>query len=236
VEAEQLPPVAPAFIDADLLDNADKLDATIPRGEARRAVAELAQALARRAPPEELAEAVAAAAALTGPQNDEPLACAVAYRASLPLLARDERTRAPLAEAEAALADLEEEDRVVHGAGLAKIAIPALAIDLELLEDEGYRYVATFPPAGSEGVDVAGKAASWLTRRLTLDGDAPRLAMRRYLAVVAEEVELDLPLTAETIDRLLAEPMPASPPKDRLFLALSRGLVDEAIAERGWPW
>ena len=42
--------------------------------------------------------------------------------------------------------------------------------------------------------------------------------------------------TAATIDRLLDAPMPAHPPKDALFLSLARGLVEEAIAERGFPW
>ena len=119
---------------------------------------------------------------------------------------------------------------------LARAAAPALAVDLQLLKDEGYRYVASYPPEGSEGVDVVGMAASWLTRRMTLDGDDARLAMRRFLAVLAEEVEVEMPLTAATIDRLLEEPMPAHPPKDELFLALARGLVEEAIAERGFPW
>ena len=71
---------------------------------------------------------------------------------------------------------------------------------------------------------------------MTVDGDDARLAMRRFLAVLAEEVEVELPLTAETIDRLLAEPMPTYPPKDRPFLSLARGLVEEAVAERGFPW
>ena len=71
---------------------------------------------------------------------------------------------------------------------------------------------------------------------MTVDGDDARLAMRRFLAVVAEEIEVELPLAAETIDRILAEPMPAYPPKDRPFLSLARGLVEEAVAERGFPW
>jgi hypothetical protein len=71
---------------------------------------------------------------------------------------------------------------------------------------------------------------------MTVDGDAPRSAMRRFLALVAEEIEDELPTTAETLDRLLAEPMPPAPVADRLFLALARGLVEEAVAERGPPY
>ncbi|NUT54361.1 MAG: hypothetical protein HOQ03_00065, partial [Thermoleophilia bacterium] len=95
---------------------------------------------------------------------------------------------------------------------------------------------AVFPPEGSEGVDVVGKAAIWLTKRMTVDGDDARLAMRRFLTVLAAEVAPEMPLTADTLDRLLAEPMPPHPPNDRLFLALARGLVEEAVAERGFPW
>jgi hypothetical protein len=71
---------------------------------------------------------------------------------------------------------------------------------------------------------------------MTMDGDAPRLAMRRFLALVAEEVEVDLPTCASALDTLLAEPMPQAPGQDRLFLALARGLVEESVAERGFPF
>jgi hypothetical protein len=131
---------------------------------------------------------------------------------------------------------MDEEERVLRGPVLARAAAPALAVDLELLKDEGYRYVEVYPPAGSEGVDVVGMAATWLTKRMTVDGDDARLAMRRFLTVLAEEVEVEMPLTAETLDRLLAVDMPVAPFKDELFLALARGLVEEAIAERGFPW
>ena len=104
------------------------------------------------------------------------------------------------------------------------------------MKDEGYHYIAVFPPEGSEGVDIVGKAAKWLTRRMTMDGDAPRIAMRRFLALLAEEVEIELPVIAETLDRLLAAPMPPGPMQDPMFVALARGLVEEAVAERGFPF
>ncbi|HXF98300.1 MAG TPA: hypothetical protein VNJ46_06780, partial [Gaiellaceae bacterium] len=171
-----------------------------------------------------------------GPARDTPAALALAYWAALPLLARDPAVQAPLRELEPALAGLDAEERLRRGPVLARAATPALALDLELLKDEGYRYVATYPPEGSEGVDIVGRAASWLTRRMTVDGQAPRLNMRRFLALLAEEVELELPAAAETLERLLAEPMPDAPGQDRMFLALARGLVEEAVAERGFPF
>ena len=61
----------------------------------------------------------------------------------------------------------------------------ACSVDLEVLKDDGYRYVTSYPPDGSEGVDVIGMAATWLTKRMTVD---------------------------------------------------ARGLVEEAVAERGFPW
>ena len=81
-----------------------------------------------------------------------------------------------------------------------------------------------------------GKASKWLTRRMAMEGDAPRVAMRRFLAILAEEAEVELPVVAETLDRLLAEPVPIAPANDRMFVALARGLVDEAVAERGFPF
>ena len=232
-----LEPLSP-FTDSRTLALADAVEVDVPRGEPRKLLAAVADALAAREPAETLAEKLNEAAGAVLPeqaQADERLAQAVAYRLALPYLARHEAVKGTLAEVEPLLENLTEEEVAERGPALARAAVPALAVDIELLKDEGYRYVATFPPAGSEGVDVVGKASAWLTRRMTVDGDDARLAMRRFLAVVAEEVEIELPLTAETIDRLLAEPMPAHPPHDRPFLSLARGLVEEAVAERGFP-
>jgi hypothetical protein len=58
---------------------------------------------------------------------------------------------------------------------------------------------------------------------MTLDGGAPRLAMRRFLALLAEEVEVDLPATSAALDALLAEPLPELPtPRRDVSLARAR--------------
>lgn len=231
-----LEPLSP-FTRADALERADAIVVDVPRGEPRRLLADVADALAAREPADTLRERLTAAAEVLAPEGaDEPVRLALAYRLSLPYLARDASIEEALADVEPLLELMDEDERVERGPVLARAAAPALAVDLELLKDEGYRYVATYPPEGSEGVDVVGMAATWLTKRMTVDGDDARLAMRRFLAVLAEETELELPLTAATIDRLLEEPMPSHPPKDALFLALARGLVEEAVAERGFPW
>jgi hypothetical protein len=238
VAEHTLEPLSP-FTDAGTLELADAVEVDVPRGEPRKLLAAVADALAARAPAETLAAKLNEAAETVLPeeaQADGRLAQAVAYRLALPYLARHDAVKGTLTEVEPLLEDLTEEELEERGPALARAAVPALAVDIELLKDEGYRYVATFPPEGSEGVDVVGKASAWLTRRMTVDGDDARLAMRRFLAVVAEEVEIELPLTAGTIDRILAEPMPAHPPHDRPFLSLARGLVEEAVAERGFPW
>jgi hypothetical protein len=236
------------FTDPELLELADRADLAVPRGEARKLVAEVAKALLAREGEQELRDKLAAAAG--GLLDDEArrrlaeaayadadgVAQAVAYRAALPYLARDQAVKAPLAQLEPLLAGLDEEDAAPYAPALARAAVPALGVDVELLKDEGYRYVATYPPEGSEGVDVVGRAASWLTRRMTMDGDAPRLAMRRFLALLAEEVEVELPASSAALDALLAEPMPELPTQDRMFLSLARGLVEEAVAERGFPF
>jgi hypothetical protein len=239
--------------DPGLLEIADRADIAVPRGEPRRLVAEVAKALLVREPEPELrAKLVAAADALLDDTTrgtlaaagadgdlaaDSPIAAALAYRAALPVLARDQTVTEPLAEVEPVLAELDDEDRAAYSpTALARAAVPALAVDVELLKDEGYRYVATYPPEGSEGVDIVGRAASWLTRRMTLDGDAPRLAMRRFPALLAEEVEVELPATSAALDALLAEPLPELPTRDAMFVSLARGLVEEAVAERGFPF
>jgi len=238
VAEHTLEPLSP-FTDSRTLELADAIAVEVPRGEPRQLLAAVADALAARESAETLAERLTEAAhAVLGEeaQDDEQLARAVAYRLALPYLARHEAVKGALAEVEPLLEDLIEDELAERGPALARVAVPALAVDVELLKDEGYRYVATFPPAGSEGVDVVGKASAWLTRRMTVDGDDARLAMRRFLAVVAEEVEIELPLVSGTIDGILAAPMPAHPPHDKPFLSLARSLVEESVAERGFPW
>ena len=230
-----LEPLSP-FTGAPALERADAIEVEVPRGEPRQLLAAVAEALAAREPAEVLREKLAAAADAIEAQGDDDIRLALAYRLALPYLARDASIKDALADVERLLDGMDEEERIERGPVLGRAAAPALAVDLELLKDEGYRYVATYPPEGSEGVHVVGMAATWLTRRMTVDGDDARLAMRRFLAVLAEEIEVEMPLTAATIDRLLEEPMPADPPKDTLFLALARGLVEEAVAERGFPW
>ncbi len=237
-----LEPLSP-FTHVDLLERADAIEVEVPRGEPRQLLAGVADALAAREPPDALREKLAAAAEAVWPDDaggeaeaDEQLPLALAYRLSLPYLARHPSVKGQLANVEPLLELLTEEELEERGPALARAAVPALAVDVDLLKDEGYRYVATYPPEGSEGVDVVGKASAWLTRRMTVDGDDTRLAMRRFLAIVAEEIEVELPIASATLDRILAEPMPAHPPTDRPFLSLARGLVEEAVSERGFPW
>ena len=230
-----LEPLSP-FTSAAALERADAIELDVPRGEPRQLLAAVAGALAAREPADLLRERLAAAADAVDAPGDDPVRLALAYRLALPYLARDASIKEALADVEPLLEGMDEDERAERGPVLARAAAPALAVDLELLKDEGYRYVASYPPDGSEGVDVVGMAATWLTRRMTVDSDDARLAMRRFLAVLAEEVEVEMPLTAATIDRLLEEPMPMHPPNDALFLALARGLVEEAVAERGFPW
>ena len=229
-----LEPLSP-FTSAAALEQADAIELHVPRGEPRQLLAAVAGALAAREPADLLRERLAAAADAVDAPGDDAVRLALAYRLALPYLARDASIKEALEDVEPLLEGMDEDERAERGPVLARAAAPALAVDLELLKDEGYRYVASYPPDGSEGVDVVGMAATWLTKRMTVDSDDARLAMRRFLAVLAEEVEVELPLTAATIDRLLEEPMPVHPPKDVLVLALARGLVEEAVAERGFP-
>jgi hypothetical protein len=224
------------FTSASAVEASDALEVEVPRGEPRRVLAAVAESLASREPADALREKLIAAADALEVAGEEDVRLALVWRLSLPYLARDASIKEALADVEPLLEGMDEVERVIRGPVLARAAAPALAVDLELLKDEGYRYVETYPPAGSEGVDVVGMAATWLTKRMTVDGDDARLAMRRFLAVLAEEIEIEMPLTADTLDALLAVEPPLHPFKDELFLALARGLVEEAIEERGFPW
>jgi hypothetical protein len=224
------------FTDSRLLEAADEADVTVARGEPRRRVAAVVDVLAARGSEPDLRAALASAGELLcADEVDSELALAIAYRAALRMLAAHRSVLADVEAFEAVLEGLPEDDREQIGLSLARVAIPALAVDVEQMKDEGWRYVASYPPEGSEGVDVVGRAASWLTRRLTVDGEAPREAMRRFLALVADEAEIDFPAASATLDRLLARPA-AAPARDPLFLALCRTLVEEAVAERGRPF
>jgi hypothetical protein len=57
--------------------------------------------------------------------------------------------------------------------------------------------------------------------------------MRRFLALLAEEVEVDLP-SRRRRSTASSRSRPDAPAQDRLFVALARGLVEEAVAERGF--
>ena len=232
------PSTAPAFTEPALLDEASGVF-EVPRGEPRRLLAAVANSLAAREPPPERDAKLTAAAEALRELNallDNSSALALAYLLALPMLAREESVVAPLAALEPALAQLDEGDRLQFAPTLARAAVPAIGVDIELLKDDGYGYVATYTPAGSENVDVVGRAASWLTRRMTVVNDAPRLAMRRFLRILAEEIEVQLPVTSALLDQMLDEPVPAAPVDDAPFLSLARGLVEETMAERGPPW
>lgn len=235
------------FLDDAPLDEALEREAPAAAEDAR--VAELADALARSAPEtdERLAAAAEAvwsdavrahvAASVRVVEDEERLAQALAYRGALRRLARHPAVTAALTEVEPVLAAVDDpDDRAAYGLGLARLAVPALRIDVAEEKDQGYRYVASYPPEGSEGVDIAGKAAKWLARKLTLEGDEPRIAMRRYLGLLAREHAVTLPVTSQTLEALLAEPPAERPDADRLFVSLTRGLVQEAVAERGPAW
>jgi hypothetical protein len=228
----------PAFTHPDLLAEAERASVEVPRGEARKRVAAVADALAQRKPEAELQPLLAAAAELLvgADEAGSDLRHAVAYDAALPVLARSEAVKAELAAAEPVLAAMDDEDRARYAPALARAAVPALAVDVEQMKAEGYEFVAIYPPAGSEGVDVVGRAANWLTRRLTMEDEGPRVAMRRFLAILAEEVEVDLPIVSGLLDELAAEPLLDHPPNDAAFLSLARGLIEEAIREHGFPW
>jgi hypothetical protein len=248
--AGQVPSYA-GFVDPRLLEAVAAAGVEVPRGEPKRLAAEVAKALLARETGDELdAKLAEAAEALwvgdvparvagdgSGlPARESPAARALAYYAALPILARDEALKTPLEQIEESLAELLDDERDEVAPVLGRAATAVIGIDVEESKDAGYGFVAIYPAAGSEGVDVVGRAAAWLTRRMTMQGDAPRLAMRRFLALLAEEIELDLPISSGLIDAELARPMPEDPRDDRFFVALARGLVEEAVAERGFPW
>jgi hypothetical protein len=235
------------FLDDPSLDEA--LEREAPAAAENGRVAELADGLARDTPAadELLASAAEAvwsdavrarvAQATDLACDEERLAETLAYRGALRRLARHPSVTAVLREFEPVLAAVDDaDDRVEYALSLTRLAVPALRIDVAEEKDQGYRYVASYPPEGSEGVDIAGKAAKWLARKLTLEGNEPRIAMRRHLGLLAQEHAVALPVTAQTLRALLAEPPAERPDADRLFVALTRSLVLEALVERGPPW
>ena len=153
-----LEPLSP-FTAAAALERADAIEVEVPRGEPRRLLAAVAEALAAREPADVLRERLDGRGRLPSRRPATTSSgVRVAYRLALPYLARDASIKEALADVEPLLEGMDEDERVERGPVLARAAAPALAVDLELLKDEGYRYVATFPPEGSEGVDVVGKA------------------------------------------------------------------------------
>ena len=140
----------PTFTHPDLLAEADSAEVDVPRGEARKRVAAVADALAQRKPEADVRALLTEAAELlvSADEAGTDRGHAIAYRAALPVLARSEAVRAQLAAAEPVLAAMDEEERARFAPGLARAAVPALAVDVEQMKAEGYEFVAIYPPAG----------------------------------------------------------------------------------------
>ena len=170
-----MPVTTPHFTDPDLLTALEAVTVTVPRGEPRRQLADLVSALATRAPAHEVHAKLAIVAEalwneelrarvgqvldmrnadraglLDMPADRNSVALALAYRRAAS--ARSRRAGAgTLKELEPSFAQLDEEDRERFGPVLARASTPAIGLDLELMKDEGYQFVAIFPPEGSEG-------------------------------------------------------------------------------------
>jgi hypothetical protein len=105
VAEHALEPLSP-FTAAATLERADAIELEVPRGEPRQLLAAVAAALAAHEPADVLRERLSAAADAIDAPGDDEVRLALAYRLSLPYLARDASIKEALADVEPLLHDL----------------------------------------------------------------------------------------------------------------------------------
>ena len=142
---------------AAALELADAIELDVPRGQSR---ASLPPRRARSPPARSGRPARAVERRRRRPRGARrrggPARARLSAGAALPRPRRVDH-RGARGRRAAARGDGRGRTRVERGPALGRAAAPALAVDLELLKDEGYRYVATFPPEGSEGSTSSGR-------------------------------------------------------------------------------
>jgi hypothetical protein len=208
---------------------ADRLSGGAPRGEIESVAAEAAEAvwtperaaevrrgLARLR--EEYAARLAAVDAaereLDSPARRNAVALALVARAAVELWARARRGYDQVALLEDELTRARPEERRARALPIAAAAIPVLDLD----EGEVGEAVSRFLREESE---------SWLARRLGTD--ERRRAMRRALGRLADAGSEEFPLATAAVTALLAEPMPADPAEDDLWVNLVVGLAQQHL-------
>jgi hypothetical protein len=122
-----------------------------------------------------------------------------------------------------------EDERRGVALSIAPLAANGVGLDLEQASEEAMAFLESFPVPGRAAVDLAQEASSWLALRTATDERRARLRLR--LSEFAAAGAVDFPLTAEALRQLLAEPPPADPRQDDLWVALARAIVEERLAE-----
>jgi len=110
---------------------------------------------------------------------------------------------------------------------LAAAALPATGLDLVQAHDDARTYVESFPLPGRQVIDLREQGARWLAQRLESGGR--RQALRAELERLATGWRADFPRTAAALARLLAEPVPADPRQDELWVAACGALIQEYL-------
>jgi hypothetical protein len=97
---------------------------------------------------------------------------------------------------------------------VAAAAIPVVEFDPEEVEEAVTRFLRE-------------ESQAWLARILATD--ERRRAMRRALGRLADAGSEEFPLATAAITHLLAEPMPADPAEDDLWVSLVVGLAQQQL-------
>ncbi len=169
-----------------------------------------------------------ALAALGRPPSDNLVAHALIWRATAELMRRVNRNYDRVAHLEKALAHARPNQH--RALTLSVAAAASLAVDVGDEEDakaiaQYLVEIASHPTASRKRSQ---RAAAGLARSLATD--ERRQSMRTALAELASVSADEFPLAAAALNKLLAEPVPDDPAKDKLWMSLVAGLAEEQLA------
>jgi hypothetical protein len=156
----------------------------------------------------------AAERALASPPEQNAVALALVARAAVELWARARRGYDQVALLEDELTRAAPDEHRARALSLAAAAIPVVELDPEEVSEAVSRFLHE-------------ETQAWLARVLATD--ERRRAMRRALGRLADAGAEEFPLATASLTRLLAEPIPADPAEDDLWVGLVVGLAQQQL-------
>lgn len=161
--------------------------------------------------------------------RDNHVAHALVWRAATKLLRRANRNHERVSELERAL----ESAAPARHRGLTLPIASAASLAADIGDEEAAKAVAEYAVGLSVSRRPSRKQRDRATARLaaTLATEERRRSVRASLTELAELSADEFPLASSALHELLAEPVPADPVKDDIWISLVVGLAQEQIED-----